>query len=331
MTASIHLPALDCPFGDEISPYAEEIDERVLDWARRFALLTDPAEIDRFRRAKVGWLAARTSPGSDRTLLDLLANWQMWLFLFDDRYCDESETGSHPERLGRVITSFVRVLDESSDRACRADPFTAALGDLTDRLAAVASGPQMFRFLSAVRGYFLAQFWEAGHRADNGPAGLAEYKVMRRHSGAVPTCVALIDVAGGFELPAEDFCCRGVRALTDIAVDVTCWANDILSYPKESARSLKVHSLPTVLARELGVTPDQAIKVAASMHDARVASYLKSEPATRTGASPQLRRYLDGLRSWMGGNFHWSLETGRYGPAAACDSQPAATGHEGAV
>ncbi len=98
-------------------------------------------------------------------------------------------------------------------------------------------------------------------------------------------------------------------------MDVTCWANDISSYPKEAARSLKVHSLPAVLARELGITPDQAIKVAASTHDARAASYAAAGPAVRRDASPQLAKYLDGLRNWMGGNLRWSLETGRYGPA----------------
>jgi Terpene synthase family 2, C-terminal metal binding len=316
----IALPSLHCPFGSEISPYAQQVDLHVLEWARRFALLSDQAEIDRFHRAKVGWLAGRTSPGSDAEALNILADWQMWLFIFDDRYCDESETGAHPEQLSRIITPFVRVLDSGGDAAGRDDPFTAALGDLMDRLAAAATGPQIFRFVSAVRGYLLALFWEASHRARDGPAGLAEYEVMRRHSGAVPTCIALIDVAGRFELPAEVFCRADVRALTQLAVDVTCWANDILSYPKESARSLKVHSLPAVLARELHISPAGAMKVAASMHDAQVARYLEAEPSLRRGATPQLRRYLDGLRHWMGGNFHWSLETGRYGfPAVGCE------------
>src|SRR5712692_10325756 len=116
MTASIHLPELNCTFGSEISPCADEVDGHVLDWARRFALLTERADIDRFRRAKVGRLAARTSPGSDKALLDLLASWHMWLFIFDDRYCDESETGARPERLSRIITSFVCVLDGPADR-----------------------------------------------------------------------------------------------------------------------------------------------------------------------------------------------------------------------
>jgi hypothetical protein len=317
MSNSVTLPALSCPFADAISPHADEVDRHVLAWARGFALFADAAEIDRFSRAKVGRLAARTSPHGSAAALNLLADWQMWLFLFDDRYCDESEMGVQPERLGRVITSFVRVLEQGGDRTCRVDPFTRALGDLMDRLAAATTGPQLFRFVSAVRGYFLAQFWEAGHRADEGPAGLAEYEVMRRHSGAVPTCVALIDLAGGFELPMAEFCRRDVQALTDTAVNVACWANDILSYPKESARSLMVQSLPTVLAYERGLSRSAAIRLAAAMHDAQVARFLLAEPAARRGATPELRQYLDGLRDWMGGNFHWSLETGRYGLSQA--------------
>lgn len=322
MTSGIVLPALECPFGGEISPYAEEADRHVLDWARRFALLTSPVETDRFRRAKVGWLAARTSPGSTPEALNLLADWQMWLFIFDDRYCDESEAGTHPDQLSRIVTPFVRVLDSPDDPACRAEPFTAALGDLMDRLGAMASGQQIFRFLSAVRGYFLAQFWEAGHRADGRPAGLAEYEAMRRHSGAVPTCIALIDVVGGFELTMQEFCRRDVRAATDIAVNVTCWANDILSFPKEFVRSLTVHSLPAVLSHERRLPWAEAIKVAASMHDAQVVRYLEAEESLRRNAMPELCLYLDGLRNWMGGNLRWSQETGRYDPAATTPCRP---------
>jgi hypothetical protein len=310
------LPVLHCPFGSEISPHADEVDRHTTEWASACGLLANPADESRYREARVGRLAARTSPGATVEALSLLADWQMWLFVFDDRCCDESETGTHPERLSQVIAGLIPVLDGAAGGAHQAGPFATALADLIRRITLAASGPQLCRFLSAVRGYFLAQFWEAAHRAAGQPAGLAEYQAMRRHSGAVPTCVALMDVAGGFELPEGEFCRPDVRAVTDIAVNVTCWANDILSYPKEAARSLKVHSLPAVLVRERGLSPAGAIAAAAAMHDAEVARYLRSEEPVRRRASPELRRYLDGLRAWMSGNFYWSLETGRYALAA---------------
>jgi hypothetical protein len=317
MAAKLSPPLLDCPFSNQVSPHAADVDRQVLDWACRFRLLPDSGEIDRFRQARIGWLAARTSPDSDLAALQLLADWQMWLFVFDDHYCDESETGTHPERLSRIITPFLWVLEHAGRRRVSSNRLAIALADLMERLSARANGGQMFRFVSAVRGYFLAQYWEAGHRVDNVPAGLAEYQVMRRHSGAVPTCMALIDVAGGFELPFAQYCRDDVRELTDMAVNVTCWANDIMSYPKEAERSLLVHSLPAVLAREMKLDTARALTAAASLHDAEVARYLAAEPAVRRGASPELSRYLAGLRNWMGGNFYWSWETGRYGLSAS--------------
>lgn len=316
MADKFSVPTLDCPFDDAISPYASQVDRHVVEWACRFDLPRDDDEIARLREARVGRLAARTTPRASVEALEFLADWQMWLFAFDDQYCDESAIGADLARLAEVVTAFMRVLDRAGEPGRRADPFIAALTDLRDRLATVAADTQVFRFNNAVRGYFLAQFWEASHRAADRPAGLAEYQAMRRHSGAVPTCVALIDVADGFDLAAQDFCRADVRAITDMAVNVTCWANDILSYPKEAARSLKVHSLPAVLARERRLPLAGALSAAAALHDQEVARYIEAEGSLRGTASAELRWYLDGLRAWMGGNFHWSLETGRYNVAA---------------
>jgi hypothetical protein len=41
--------------------------------------------------------------------------------------------------------------------------------------------------------------------------------------------------------------------------------------------------------------------------------------ALRREADQELAAYLDGLRSWMAGNFYWSLETGRYNLAGQLD------------
>jgi hypothetical protein len=314
------MPELSCPFGDEISVYADEVDQHVIEWAGRLGLPRDPAEAARLGEAKVGRLAARTTPRAGLDALCLLADWQMWLFLFDDRYSDESADGADLNQLSQLVTGFMLVLDNDGERRFRQDPFTVALGELIDRVRAVATEPQVSRFITAVRGYFLAQFWEAGRRAQDRPARLAEYTAMRRHSGAVPTCTALIDVAGGFELASQDYWRPEVRTVSDIAVNVTCWANDILSFPKEAQRSFKVHSLPAVLAGELQLPVTDALAFAAELHDAEVERYLNSERWVRLTAGPGLTDYLDGLRSWMGGNYYWSLETGRYNvtASAAC-------------
>ncbi|MEU3755772.1 hypothetical protein AB0H17_23860 [Streptomyces olivoreticuli] len=335
--SELALPRLEYPFESLVSPLADEVDAECFRWGleQRIFHLGDPEE---YRGTRVGWLAARTAPCATREGLQLLADWQMWLFAFDDGFCDESEFGARPATMIRRVVDFAGVLESGGGEYHAAhsagelldvenglggclgraveSPFRAALADLAVRLRPCAQGYQWARFVSAVQGYFMAQCWEAANRSATGAGGAppppTEYVRLRRHSGAVRTCIALTDVADGFALPAEDYDDPEVVAVTDMAVDVACWANDIMSYPKEVARSQIVHSLPAVLGHWRGLDPQQALQDAARMHDEQVRRYLAAERTVRARASEPLYRYLDGLRFWMSGNLSWSLETARY-------------------
>ncbi len=303
------LPDLSYPFATPASPYAADVDGECFDWGGRMGIfhLGDPEE---YRRTRVGWLAGYTAPGSTRAGLRLLADWQMWLFAFDDGYCDESERGLRPDAMVRRTVALLRVLEGA--RPDPTDPFGVALGDIVRRVSLAAQGFQLARFVAAVTWYLAAQCWEAVNRAAGTPPALPEYLVMRRYGSAVPTCTALIDVAGGFEVPERDYHDPAVVALTTMAVNVACWANDVTSYPKEVRRSSTVHSLPVVLARRFGAEPEAMLGRVARMHDREVFRYLTLEHRVRATASGPLRRYLDGLRAWMAGNLRWSRQTARY-------------------
>ncbi len=310
-TLEITLPRLSYSFEAEVSPHAGRVDELTFEWGRAMGLFSTAEDAERFRGTRVGWLAGRTSPRSSLEGLQLLADWQMWLFAFDDAFCDESPAGDRADLMARTVTGYLGII-EGPPTPPRGDPFARALADVADRIRRRAAPVQGARFARAVTGYFLAQCWEAANRGDHTPSGLAEYVHMRRHSGAVPTCMALIDVAGGFSLTSQEFDDPRVVSLSGRAANVACWANDILSYPKEISRSRVVHSLPAVLSAELGIGVNESLRRAAVMHDQEVARYAAAERAVREHASPQLRRYLDDLRFWMRGNLDWSAETGRY-------------------
>jgi len=311
MDAFSSLPRLSYPFQAEVSPYAERVDQQTFRWGRDVGIFETPQDAERYRNTRVGWLAGRTSPRSSLDGLQLLADWQMWLFAFDDTFCDESATGDRPDLLAQAVTRYLGIIERAQPHpGC--DPFAAALADLADRLQRCATPVQRARFAHAVTGYFLAQCWEAANRRRHSPPELAEYIYMRRHSGAVPTCMALIDVAGGFSLTPEEFDDPMVASLAECATNVACWANDILSYPKEISRSSVVHSLPAVLSAEFGIGTTEALQRAAVMHDQEVTRYEAAEHAVREHASPELHRYLDDLRFWMRGTRDWPLETERY-------------------
>jgi hypothetical protein len=307
------LPLLSYPFPYRVSRFAVEVDETSFRWGERMGIfhLGDPQE---YRRTHVGRLAATTCPRGTRVGLRLLADWQTWLFAFDDGYCDESEHGFSPDALLRRAVGLLGILEGTPPEPD--DPFGIALADLWARLVSSSEGYQRSRFASAVNAYLLAQCWEAVNRSAGVPPALTEYVYMRRHGSAVRTCTALVDVAGGFQLGAQDYDHPDVVALTDTAINVVCWANDILSYPKELRRSAAVHSLPAVLEHEKPQGIRAAIETVVRMHDEEVARYVADEEPVRAWADPSLRRYLDDLRFWMVGNQYWARQSGRYDSAA---------------
>jgi hypothetical protein len=101
--------------------------------------------------------------------------------------------------------------------------------------------------------------------------------------------------------PDEELAREDIRSLTTMAVNATCWANDIYSYRKKEERSADAYNLPKLIIRKDGVTPQEALVQVARMHDEEIASYL----------------VLDGLRTWMRGNLTWSQTSARYGSAEA--------------
>jgi hypothetical protein len=306
----VAVPRLAVPFGTQLHPATERARAATERWARDLGLTARPEPRERLLATAPARLAGRVSPHATEPGLLFNSDWQAWLFLFDDEYCDESELGADPSGTLEATVRMLGALEHGV--ATRRDAFALALADLRTRLSALATPVQQTRFVGAVTAYLYALVWEAVHRQRRTPSGFAEYIRMRRHCSAVPTCLALIDVVNGFELTEEQWCSPVLRAAADAATDITCWSNDIISFSKEESQSLEVLSLPTVLARSRGLTLQQALDRCAAMVDARLADYSMAERPLLASGNPGLIRFAADLRHWIAGNIEWSYETGRY-------------------
>ena len=309
---SLELPPLYCPYPATLHPDTAAADHEALVWADRFGIAGEPAVHQRLARTRAGRLAGRVCPRAGWDGLLASTELQAWLFLFDDAFCDESSVGRSPAATTGLAVAVLRVLEHGQPLTGAYEPFLRSFADLRERLRALTTPAQFDHFSSRILGYLLALIWEAAHREQGAPAGLAEYQDLRRHSSAVPPFLALIEAVNGFQLPVS---LRGeprLRELELMVTDITCWANDILSYPKEHLRSTDVMSLPAVLSHELGLGSDAALKEAAMLHDDRVREYGAAEAQLRENADEHLHLYLDDLRTWISGNLAWSYETGRY-------------------
>jgi hypothetical protein len=306
------LPRLRSPFPSTVHEQVAAAEMSTLGWADRFGLAREPAVRRRLASTRSARLAARVGPRATLPGLLLNTDWQTWLFLFDDAYCDEADLGRRPTDTIEMATEVLRVVERGHVPSDGANPFLAALDNLRSRLLALATPEQYDRFAAQTVFYLLALTWEAAHRERRTIADYDEYVAMRRHSGAVFPCLALIDVINGFELPDAAWSSPQLHAVNDAAADIICWGNDIMSYPREIRRSTQVLSLPAVLCRARGLSIDQALRESAALHDQRIRDYQRLEAPLLEQGDPRIARYLADLRSWISGHLAWSAETRRY-------------------
>jgi hypothetical protein len=309
----VTVPRLGVPFGTDLHPATGTARTATERWARERGLTARPRLRERLLAADPARLAGRVSPYATEAGLLFGSDWAAWLFLFDDEYCDECEEsalGADPAATVEVTVRMLGALEHGT--AARPDPFALALADLRARLSELATPVQRARFLGTVTAYLYALVWEAVHRQRRPPSELEEYVRMRRHCGAVPTCLALIDVVNGFELTEAQWCSPALRAAADATADIICWSNDIISFSREEAQSPEMLSLPAVLARSRGLSIQHALDRCAAMVRARLAGYLVAERPLLASGDPALIRFAADLRHWIAGNIEWSYETGRY-------------------
>ncbi|WP_433259773.1 terpene synthase family protein (plasmid) [Streptosporangium sp. CA-135522] len=314
----IQLPELRCPWPVQVSPYAHEVDAGTLAWLRRFEAA--PAdEIERCRRAAYGQLAGRVYPHATRPLLQLMSDWCTWLFVFDDVVCEGEistvELALLIPRLYRLLDGDVAAIVTGSDRA---------LLDLRTRIAQIASREQLNRWTHATRHYLASQTWEAANREAKIVPSLADYLIMRRHTGAVHTVHALIDLATGLRLKDEEWASPLLTQVSRHAVDVVDWDNDLLSWVKEhdSGKGDTSHNLVTVVEHAHQCSRAEAVQQVMAMREAAVEQVrVLGDELTRSG-SAAVGAYVAGLRSWITGAVDYALTSVRYAAGGLAVAEP---------
>jgi Terpene synthase family 2, C-terminal metal binding len=98
---------------------------------------------------------------------------------------------------------------------------------------------------------------------------------------------------------------------------IASFANDIFSLRKETLNR-DFHNLVIVLEHEEGLTRDAALDRAASIHDAQVRHFIELEaslPSFGAELDQHMKRYVEGMHTWIRANYDWSGVTPRYNEA----------------
>ncbi|MEU7977406.1 terpene synthase [Micromonospora sp. NPDC049081] len=335
---------LEPPFVSRRHAATDAVAAASLEWAHRQGLVGAGRSAGRLHRAGAAELAGRACPQASVAHLRLLTDLFSWLFVMDD-VCDDDGLGSTPATLAPTVAALLDVLDRHGAPTSRGTPTSryaptgrdaptgqgtptgqdaptgrgapggalgAALADLCRRVRDQRRPALLLRLVGQLRACLLALLWEAANREHRRVPGVAEYRQMRRHTGAVRPSLALTDLAYGRPPGARRRVDPALVALDDLAVDLVCWCNDLFSYRKEQGPVADPHNLVTVLAAQTGRGEADAFRLAAGWFNDGLAGYLVREAALVAHGGPALTPYLAARRSWLRATYDWSARADRY-------------------
>ncbi|VEF10239.1 Terpene synthase, metal-binding [Pseudomonas fluorescens] len=296
-----------------------EVDDRLLPWIAEVGIF--PGQHDKVRAMGFGrfaMLCHTDTDDPDRLLL--AAQCFAALFAVDDYYCDDERTGSEPRMVGPRLSLALAALEPvylseqfqpGLELALHSDPVLVALRAYLTRVECLATAAQVARVRHEIIAMFVTMTAEAAWRIEGLTPALWEYLAHRQVNSFLP-CLSLIDIIGGYELPANVYSAPDVRRITALAASATIIANDLFSALKEQQAGIGDFNLPLLLIREQGCSPAEAMMQSAAVHDQIMHLYEAAERAVLPHASPLLKRYLHGIKSWLAGNLEWHRTSGRY-------------------
>lgn len=326
---SFELPEFYMPYPARRNPHLERARAHSKSWARSMDMIDVPqhgtaiwSERD-FDAHDYAFLCAYTHPDTTAELLDLVTDWYVWVFYFDDHFLElfkrtRDLTG------GRAHLDALRAFmpDDGQISGSAANPVEAGLADLWTRTVPARSAQWLARFAESTRNLLDESLWELANINADRVADPVDYVEMRRKVGGAPWSANLIEHACDAEVPAVVAASRPMQVLRDTFADAVHLRNDLFSYQREVNDEGELSNGVLVLERFLGCDTQQAADRVNDLLTSRLQQFehtaLTEVPAllTEQGLDPAQRLsvglYVKGLQDWQSGGHEWHLQSSRY-------------------
>ncbi|MBB4893463.1 germacradienol/geosmin synthase [Streptomyces olivoverticillatus] len=326
MPNPFELPRFYMPYPARLNPHLEGAREHSKAWAREFGMVEgsgvwDEADFDSHDYAL---LCSYTHPDASGPELDLVTDWYVWVFFFDDDFLAKfKRTGDmHAARAYLDRLPAFMPLDGSRPPEEPANQVEAGLADLWARTVPTMSEAWRRRFRESTWHLLEESMWELSNINDGRVANPVEYIEMRRKVGGAPWSAHLVEHAVGAEVPDAIAASRPMRVLKDTFADGVHLRNDIFSYQRETESEGELANAILVLERFLGCDTQQA---ADAVNDLLTSRLQQFEHTALTEVEPLLLQhgldgqayadvfaYVKGLQDWQSGGHEWHMRSSRY-------------------
>ncbi|KAJ5803035.1 uncharacterized protein N7503_005485 [Penicillium pulvis] len=307
------------PYKSVLNPDLDRAAAQHWQWIKDAELITSPEAQKAYEATDFPRLVAYTYPSASKTQLDLITNLIGWSFILDDSLDKPGILKASPTKTAEALDKYRKVLD-GYDPESPEIPLVTAWRKLLSCVSERSSEALKARHRAHWESLFQGFQQEAENNASGIVPGFNEYLELRRAAGGVEICLDWAEAIGGFEVPSIVHSDPRFLRLREDADDVVSMTNDIFSVRKEYDAG-NTDNVVLVLAKQEQCTWQQAIEVAVELIAKTVAHYQTTEAeflqSTRfTELEPRdqsnVFKFLDAMKSWMGGSLEWHLSSPRY-------------------
>jgi len=325
-----------------LNPHLEGARVHSKAWARAVGILDTPPEDAtpevwderKFDAMDYALLCAYTHPDTLAPELDLVTDWYVWVFYFDDHFLDvfkrtvdKSGGRAHLQRLPAFMP-----LDDSDPPPEPANPVERGLRDLWARTVASKTLPWRRRFFESTQNLLQESAWELNNIDEARVPNPIEYIEMRRKVGGAPWSAHLVEHANFVEVPDRVAASRPLRVLRDTFADAVHLRNDLFSYERETQDEGELANCVLVLERFLDVDTQRAADLTNEILSSRLYAFehtaltelpqLFEEHALEPLERQSVLLYVKGLQDWQAGGHEWHMRSSRYMNASSRDDAP---------
>jgi germacradienol/geosmin synthase len=301
-------------------------------WAREVGILDTPVEDGTpvvwdeamFDAMDYALLCAYTHPDTLAGELDLVTDWYVWVFYFDDHFLDVfKRTGdaaggrAYLERL-----SLFMPVDLGEVPPAPTNPVERGLLDLWARTVPAKTLAWRRRFFESTKSLLEESNWELNNINDRRVANPIEYIEMRRKVGGAPWSAHLVEHANFVEVPDRVWGSRAMRVLKDTFADAVHLRNDLFSYQRETQQEGELANCVLVLERFFDIDTQRAADMTNEILSSRLYQFENSaltelpalfeEHALTPHERQSVMLYVKGLQDWQAGGHEWHMRSSRY-------------------
>lgn len=317
------LPLIEAAFPRQVHPYWPRLQGRTRAWLLEKRLMPADKVAEHADGLRYTDLMAGYYMGAPDEVLQAIADYSAWFFVWDDRH-DRDVVHGRPTAWRRLKHRLHAALDTPRDHLHHRDPVVAGLADSTLRLYSFLGRKWNARFARHFHDVIEAYDREFHNRTRKVVPTVEEYLELRRLTFAHWIWTDLLEPSAGRELPTRVRKHPAYRRAALLSQEFAAWYNDLCSFPKELAGA-EVHNLGISLMHHRGMTPEEAGTDVRRRVEKCVTAFLDAEQdavrlaeslndGTRRGRQlcAAVRACVGNMRNWFSSVYWFHHESGRY-------------------